>query len=147
MIGYVTLGTNDLARAEKFYDELLAEAGAKRIMTNDRMRFYGAGRGKPMFVICKPFDGQRATVGNGTMVAFAADSKEAVDRIYKKAIALSPEDAQTMNNLGLLRIQQGEYMAALYPLARATQLKPGLHLNLRLFAAAVRSTDPHRHRE
>jgi predicted lactoylglutathione lyase len=92
MIGYVTLGTNDLARAEKFYDELLAEAGAKRIMTNDRMRFYGAGRGKPMFVICKPFDGQPATVGNGTMVALAADSKEAVDRIYKKAIALGARD-------------------------------------------------------
>ena len=92
MIGYVTLGTNDLARAEKFYDELLAEAGAKRIMTNDRMRFYGAGRGKPMFVICKPFDGQPATVGNGTMVAFAADSQEAVDRIYKKAIALGARD-------------------------------------------------------
>ena len=92
MIGYVTLGTNDLPRAEKFYDELLPEVGAKRIMTNDRMRFYGAGRGKPMFVICKPFDGQRATVGNGTMVAFAADSKEAVDRIYKKAIALGARD-------------------------------------------------------
>jgi predicted lactoylglutathione lyase len=92
MIGYVTLGTNDLARAEKFYDELLAEAGAKRIMTNDRMRFYGAGRGKPMFVICKPFDGKPATVGNGTMVALAADSKEAVDRIYKKAIALGARD-------------------------------------------------------
>jgi tetratricopeptide (TPR) repeat protein len=43
---------------------------------------------------------------------------------YKKAIALDPEDAWTMNNLGLLRIQQGEYMAALYPLARATELSP-----------------------
>jgi predicted lactoylglutathione lyase len=92
MIGYVTLGTNDLTRAEKFYDELLAEVGAKRIMTNERMRFYGAGRGKPMFVICTPFDGQRATVGNGTMVALSADSKEAVDRVYKKAIALGARD-------------------------------------------------------
>jgi catechol 2,3-dioxygenase-like lactoylglutathione lyase family enzyme len=92
MIGYVTLGTNDLTRAEKFYDELLAELGAKRIMSNDRMRFYGAGRGKPMFVICKPFDGQPATVGNGTMVALATDSKEAVDRVYKKAIALGARD-------------------------------------------------------
>jgi catechol 2,3-dioxygenase-like lactoylglutathione lyase family enzyme len=44
MIGYVTIGTNDIARAEKFYDALLAEMGGKRVMTNERMRFYGAGR-------------------------------------------------------------------------------------------------------
>ena len=52
MIGYVTLGTNDLARAEKFYDALLAELGAKRVMANDRMRFYGAGPGQPMIAVC-----------------------------------------------------------------------------------------------
>jgi len=91
MIGYVTLGTNDLGRAEKFYDELVAELGAKRIMTNERMRFYGA-TGKPMFVVCRPHDGKAATVGNGTMVALAADSKESVDRIYRKAIALGARD-------------------------------------------------------
>jgi catechol 2,3-dioxygenase-like lactoylglutathione lyase family enzyme len=45
MIGYVTIGTNDLTRAEKFYDALLAELGGKRVMTNERMRFYGAGPG------------------------------------------------------------------------------------------------------
>lgn len=92
MIGYVTLGTNDLDRAEKFFDALLAEVGGKRIMTNERMRFYGSGPGKPMLAICKPFDGKRATGGNGTMVAFSADSKESVDRIYKKAISLGASD-------------------------------------------------------
>ena len=92
MIGYVTLGTNDLDRAEKFYDALLAEVGGKRIMSNERMRFYGAGRGAPMLAICTPFDGQRATAGNGTMVALAAGSQEAVDRVYKKAIALGARD-------------------------------------------------------
>ena len=92
MIGYVTLGTNDLERAEKFYDALLAEVGGKRIMTNERMRFYGSGPGQPMIAICKPHDGKRATGGNGTMVALAAGSKEAVDRVYKKAIALGASD-------------------------------------------------------
>ena len=92
MIGYVTIGTNDLARAEKFYDALLAELGAKRVMANDRMRFYGAGRGQPMIAICTPHDQKKATVGNGTMVALAAGSKEAVDRIYKKAIELGAAD-------------------------------------------------------
>jgi predicted lactoylglutathione lyase len=92
MIGYVTLGTNDLARAEKFYDALLAELGAKRIMSNDRMRFYGSGPGKPMLVLCTPHDQKQATPGNGTMVALSADSKETVDRVYKKAIALGASD-------------------------------------------------------
>ena len=92
MIGYVTIGTNDLTRAEKFYDALLAELGGKRVMANDRMRFYGAGQGKPMIAICTPADGDKATVGNGMMVALAADSKEQVDRIYKKAIELGGKD-------------------------------------------------------
>ncbi|HXK25946.1 MAG TPA: VOC family protein, partial [Myxococcota bacterium] len=92
MIGYVTLGTNDLDRAEKFYDALLAELGGKRVMTNERMRFYGSGPGQPMLAICKPHDGKRATSGNGTMVALAAGSQEAVDRVYKKAIALGATD-------------------------------------------------------
>jgi len=32
MIGYVTLGTNDIKRSAAFYDKLLAEIGAKRMM-------------------------------------------------------------------------------------------------------------------
>ena len=92
MIGYITLGTNDLDRAEKFYDALLAELGGKRVMANERMRFYGAGPGQPLIAICKPHDQQPATAGNGTMVALNAGSKEAVDRVYKKAIALGARD-------------------------------------------------------
>ena len=93
MIGYVTLGTNDLDRAEKFYDALLAELGGKRILANERMRFYGVGaRAAACFVICTPHDGKKATSGNGTMVALSAGSKEAVDRVYKKAISLGASD-------------------------------------------------------
>ena len=92
MIGYVTIGTNDLARAEKFYDALLAELGGKRVMTNDRMRMYAAGQGQAMIAVCTPFDKNPATVGNGNMVALAAGSKEAVDRVYQKAIALGGSD-------------------------------------------------------
>jgi predicted lactoylglutathione lyase len=92
MIGYVTLGTNDLDRAERFYDALLAELGGKRIMANDRMRFYGFGAGKPLLAICTPHDQKKATSGNGTMVALSAGSKEAVERIYKKAISLGATD-------------------------------------------------------
>ncbi|WP_333963637.1 hypothetical protein [Sphingomonas aurantiaca] len=76
MIGYATLGTNDIDAALTFYDALLATAGGKRLMQmpDDRkLTFYGAGAAKPMLVIGKPYDGQAATAGNGTMVALAAD--------------------------------------------------------------------------
>ena len=57
MISYVTLGTNDLDRAAKYYDELLAELGAKRMMENERIILWGTG-GAPMLAVCKPFDEQ-----------------------------------------------------------------------------------------
>jgi len=90
MIGYVTLGTNDLARAGKFYDALLAEIGAKRFMEMERNIAWsngGTGLG-----ICKPFDGKSATVGNGTMVALSVDSKEKVGALHRKAIELGGKD-------------------------------------------------------
>jgi predicted lactoylglutathione lyase len=92
MIGYVTLGTNDLPRAVAFYDALLAELGAKRIMELDRGIVWGSSMDKPGFSVLKPFDGKPATVGNGVMVALVVDSKEKVDRIYRKALELGGKD-------------------------------------------------------
>jgi catechol 2,3-dioxygenase-like lactoylglutathione lyase family enzyme len=92
MIGYVTLGTNDLERASEFYDALLAELGAKRIGGDDRMRMWGKSMREPVLAICTPYDGKTASVGNGVMVALDAGSREAVDRIYDKAIELGAAD-------------------------------------------------------
>ena len=68
MIGYVTLGTNDLARSAAFYDALLAEIGAKRVMENERMIAWCTKPGQPMLAVIKPFDKKEATVGNGINV-------------------------------------------------------------------------------
>lgn len=92
MIGYLTLGTNDLARAAAFYDALLAELGAKRFMETERSIAWSAGQGSPGLSVCKPFDGQLATGGNGTMVALAAGSKEQVDALHRKALSLGAKD-------------------------------------------------------
>ena len=93
MIGYVVLGTNDLARAASFYDELLAEMDVKRMMEfGERGYAWGASMDTPMLCIMKPYDGQAATVGNGVMAGIAAKSREQVDRIYKKAIELGGSD-------------------------------------------------------
>ncbi|MFQ5700006.1 MAG: VOC family protein [Myxococcota bacterium] len=92
MIGYVTLGSNDLERASSFYDDLLKELGGARFVTNERMRIWGTQPGKPMLAVCTPFDEKEATVGNGVMVALDVGSREAVDRIYAKAIELGASD-------------------------------------------------------
>ncbi len=92
MIGYVTLGTNDLARAAAFYDALLAELGARRIMDMERFIAWGTAPDAPALSATKPFDGRPATVGNGVMVALAAGSRAKVDAIYKKAMELGATD-------------------------------------------------------
>ncbi len=92
MIGYVTLGTNDLPRAAAFYDALLAEVGAKRIMDVGRGYFWGVAPNKPALAVLKPYDGKPATVGNGVMVALVVKSRDEVDRVYKKAMALGCTD-------------------------------------------------------
>ena len=65
MIGYVTLGTNDLPRAEAFYAALLKELGASKLMEDERMRFFGIPGQPPLIGICTPNDGKEATTGNG----------------------------------------------------------------------------------
>ena len=92
MIGYVTLGTNDIARAARFYDALLAEFGAKRAMEADTFIAWAADGGGPMVSVIKPFDGKPATVGNGTMVALVMDSREKVDALHRKALELGGSD-------------------------------------------------------
>ena len=92
MIGYVTLGTNDLPRAAAFYDALLAEIGAKRIMELGRGHVWGVAMDKPALGILTPFDGQPATVGNGVMVALAVNSRDKVDSVYRKAMELGAKD-------------------------------------------------------
>jgi catechol 2,3-dioxygenase-like lactoylglutathione lyase family enzyme len=93
MIGYVTLGTNDLPRAVAFYDELLAVMGAGRFMEfEDIFVAWAVAPDKPGISVTKPFDGKPATPGNGTMVALAVDSTEMVHKIYDKAIELGASD-------------------------------------------------------
>ena len=92
MIGYVTLGTNDLPRAAAFYDALLAEIGAKRLWESERGIAWGVTWDKPSLGVMKPYDGQPATVGNGTMVALVVLQPDQVDAVYKKAMALGAKD-------------------------------------------------------
>ncbi|MDX7998702.1 VOC family protein [Xenorhabdus sp. Reich] len=92
MIGYITLGTNDFSRAAKFYDELLAELGALRVMETPDFIAWGPDFNVTNLCIIKPFDGNPATVSNGGMIALNVDSQEKVNQVYNKAIALGAAD-------------------------------------------------------
>ena len=87
MIGYVTLGTNDLERAAGFYDAIAAELGTSRMMEWPGAIAWGTPGGGAGIGLTKPFDGQAASVGNGVMVALEAKDKAHVDRIYDCAMA------------------------------------------------------------
>ena len=92
MIGYITLGTNDLQKAVAYYDALLAEVGAGRFMQEDTFVAWAVAPDQPAFSVCKPYDGNAATVGNGNMIALTVGSNEQVDAVYAKAIELGGTD-------------------------------------------------------
>ncbi|MFZ5638307.1 MAG: VOC family protein [Pseudomonadota bacterium] len=93
MLAYATLGTHDLARAAAFYDLVLAEIGAKRFMEEpDYFIAWGNSEQGAGLGITYPYNKEAATVGNGTMVALAASSRDQVDRLYAKAIELGGTD-------------------------------------------------------
>ena len=94
MIGYAMLGTNDPARAKAFYDAVLGLLGVKAIegMGSENRTLYGAGPGQPMLGVGRPWDGQPATSGNGTMISFPAATRALVDAVHAKAIALGARD-------------------------------------------------------
>jgi len=92
MIGYITVGSNNLQKAVAFYDALFALVGAGRFMEEDTFVAWAVAPDQPAFAVCRPYDGNAATVGNGTMIALVADSQELVKTVYEKAIELGGTD-------------------------------------------------------
>jgi len=91
MLGYITLGTNNLAKSAAFYDALAKEIGATRTMETEKFIAWGKPNSANLFLI-KPADGKSATVGNGVMAALVAQDAGQVDRIYKLAMSLGGKD-------------------------------------------------------
>lgn len=92
MIGYVTVGTNDLPRALKFYDALFDSINGKRIMEMERGVAYGFGPAAAAFAVMQPFDGKPATVGNGVMIGLSMSSATKVDACHRLALSLGASD-------------------------------------------------------
>ncbi len=85
MLHHVSLGTGDLARAREFYDPVMAELGLRRTLDVEEAVGYGAGI--TVFSLNLPANGKRATVGNGTHVAFEVEKRAAVDAFFRTALA------------------------------------------------------------
>lgn len=93
MFLYITLGTNDLGRAIRFYDPVLATLGLARLRTLETEAGYAApGDSRCRLWITRPFDGRPATVGNGSMPALVAGSRDAVDAFHRAALAQGGTD-------------------------------------------------------
>jgi len=92
MLGYMTVGTNDLPRAAKFYDAIAAELGVGRMMEFPTGIAWGAPGGGAGIGAMAPFDGNPATVGNGVMIALEAKDAAQVDRLHAIALANGGSD-------------------------------------------------------
>lgn len=85
---YATVGAIDCGKSNAFYDSVLATIGWKTHAAFPGWRAYsedGAGSGFVLWV-ATPFNGQAATVGNGSMIGFFAKSQRAVDDFYAAAM-------------------------------------------------------------
>ncbi len=94
MIAYVMVGTNDLDSAVKFYDRLMSKMNMVRVETDKDFAAY-APKSKPEnieFYVTKPFDGNRANSGNGTMIALAVETTQIVDDCHKAGIDAGGKD-------------------------------------------------------
>lgn len=92
MIGYITLGTNDIDRAATFYDSLLATIGAGRFMEGDHFIAWAQSPDSPALSVIKPYDGKPATVGNGVMISLLMENPEKVAEFHAKALSLGGAD-------------------------------------------------------
>lgn len=96
MIGYVTLGSSDMARSRAFYDDLLALLGAKRIMEFGEelggFTMWATSWDAPGIALTPPYDKGTPHPGNGPMTALTVDSRALVDAVYAKALALGGSD-------------------------------------------------------
>ena len=88
MLNYATVGSNDIEKAKTFYDTLLGTIGMTKFFDHPSGgRLYGRP-GKSLFGVLGPYDGEPATIGNGTLAAFGLESRDAVDAFHAKAMEL-----------------------------------------------------------
>jgi catechol 2,3-dioxygenase-like lactoylglutathione lyase family enzyme len=95
MFSHIFVSVKDFARALAFHSQVMNALGLEMRFCELQRPWAGwhsAGQSRPLFVICKPFDGQPHEAGNGQMVAFAAKDRATVRRVYEIALACGGRD-------------------------------------------------------
>lgn len=87
MFLYITLGTNNLQQARRFYDAAMPTLGLIRRAEDTDEIGYGPPEGRIRFWVTRPYNEKPATVGNGSMPAFEAPSRAAVNAFHKAALS------------------------------------------------------------
>ena len=90
MLSHVFTAVTDFDRAYQFYSGLMVILGHEQRFHDPGRPWAGwhsAGGERPLFVICRPFNGEPHDAGNGQMVAFMAGSRQAVCDAFDFAIA------------------------------------------------------------
>ena len=102
MISHVTIGSDDLPRAKRFYDALLPMLGLSCIYQSPRGSSVGYAASPlsyeedpavtPQFWLMRPINGAASSVANGGTIAFTARSRAEVDAFYRAALAAGAAD-------------------------------------------------------
>ena len=92
MLGFVTVGTNNLKGAGDFYDSVLDVLGAKRSQEGERIIMWSGKSGTGSIAVITPFDKSPATAGNGTMLSLDAGDPKTVQAVHAKAIEMGGTD-------------------------------------------------------
>jgi catechol 2,3-dioxygenase-like lactoylglutathione lyase family enzyme len=125
MFSHIMIGTNDLDRAQSFYDSLLGTLGVKPAHVDTNRIFYMTPTG--IFSVSKPINGEAATCANGGTIGFAANSPEQADAWHAAGVAAggkSCEDPPGVREGGMgkmylayLRDPDGNKLCALHRMA------------------------------
>lgn len=90
IVDHLSVGVPDIETGRKFYDAILEVLEVKCLAAGDGFAAYG--RERVEFLLLHPFDGGAPTGGNGTHIALAAPSREAVAAAYKAALTSGGTD-------------------------------------------------------
>ena len=110
MISHVTLGSNDIERSKAFYGPLFEILGAGQIMAGERSVGYGRSLDEPLVMLTAPFDGQPASVGNGTMIGLRCKDEAQATAVYEKAMALGAKSEGEVGPRG----DQGQFFGGYF---------------------------------